>query len=123
MTTTTRKLTYHGTAAAATTDTITLTGADKTQPGAADPAFSATSSTGAAAINGGRIYNASATDLWYSFASSDASAPPDPATQTNEGVRRLPAGMTDSFNDVWRGVVFKVYSAAGGDYSIEVNNV
>lgn len=120
MTTTSRKLTYHGTLAAATLDTITLSGPDKTQPGAADPAWKSPSSTGAGQVAGGRIYNAGTADIFWSYAATAAAAP-DPSTSSNEGVRRLPAGATDRWNEVFDQVVVKAYCAVAADYSIEVN--
>lgn len=121
MATYSRQLTHHATATGGATDTITLTGPDKTQAGAADPAWKSPSPTGAAAINGGLIYNGGTVDLFFSIASSNAAAPPDPATSSNEGVRRLPAGATDEWDDVWPGAVLKVYAASDCVYSIEVN--
>lgn len=120
MATTTRKLTYHVPLVAATLDTITMTGPDKTQAGAADPAWKAPSATGAGATIGGRIYNAGTVDLWWSYAASAAAAP-DPSNSANEGVRRLPAGAMDTWSEAYNEVVIKAYCATACDYSIEVN--
>lgn len=120
MATYSRKLTHHATVTAAATDTITMTGPDRSSTGPADPPSSATSATGAAAVNGGRIYNAGTVDLWYTYAKT-AGAAGDPTSTATEGVRRLPAGMTDKFDEQWAEVVFKVTAAADCAYSIETN--
>lgn len=123
MTTYSRKLTHHATAAAATADTITMIGPDTSPPagGAAAPPYAtAGSTTGAGGVNGGRIHNSGTVDLWWSKAATAGTAA-DPSSTANEGVRRLPAGMTDKFTDRLPEVVLKVYAAAACDYSIEVN--
>lgn len=97
-----------------------MTGPDKTQAGAADPAFASPSATGAGSANGGRIYNAGTVDIFWSYAAT-AGAAPDPSTSSNEGVRRLPPGATDQWSEAYPQVVVKLYATAACDYSIEVN--
>lgn len=113
-----RKLTHHATTTASTTDTVTLTGNDRPASAGTDPPYSTTSATGAAAIAGGLIYNEGPMDLYYTVGST---AQADPATQSNEGVRRLPPGCTNQFTETWQQAVVKVWSSAAVSYSIEVN--
>jgi hypothetical protein len=124
MTTYTRQLTHHQTVTAAATDTVTLTGIDlaANASSVSDPPWSVAGSVvGAGVVRGGRIYNAHATaDLWWSYGPVAADVP-NPATTTNEGVRRLPAKQTDSWNDSWPAVTVKVSATVNVDYSIEGN--
>jgi hypothetical protein len=120
MATYSRKLTLHATVTAGATDTITFTGPDSSPSGGlpAPPYATPGATTGAGAVRGGRVYNAGAGDLWWSYGRTAAA---DPATTSNEGVRRLPSKATDQFDDVWDQVVVRVSAVDDCEYSVEVN--
>jgi hypothetical protein len=96
----------HATLTAATVDTVTFTGS----------------------LQGVRITNAGASDIWYCLGSSDSDGPvpPDPAVNGSvDSSFRLPPGTADSFDmgGVFRlianALVVKLISSGTPNYDVE----